>query len=135
MAPEALTGREAVGLLAMCGLILGCGFRQEAVAAAWKIEPSPPIANAPAVVRVMLYVPGGMDAHRTAVVSSAKLRLEAHMPHPGMAPVTADMIERAAGNYESSVRLSMDGAWTLVVTGTLADGRRITKQMEVTAVR
>jgi len=83
----------------------------------------------------MLYVPGGMDAEATTVVSSAKLRLEAHMPHPGMAPLTTDMVERSAGNYESSVRLSMDGAWTLVVNGTLVDGRRITKQMEVTAVR
>jgi hypothetical protein len=66
-------------------------------------------------------------------VKGASLRLEAHMSHPGMAPVVADLIERD-GIYESRVQLTMAGPWVIVASGELADGRRIVKQTKVTAV-
>jgi hypothetical protein len=57
------------------------------------------------------------------------------MTHPGMAPVTSDVIETSGGRYESRVRLSMAGDWVFVVSGDLPNGRRITKEIRVPAVR
>ena len=57
------------------------------------------------------------------------------MTHPGMEPLVAELIERATGTYEAHLKLPMAGRWILVVSGTLADGRRIVKQAEVTAVQ
>jgi hypothetical protein len=57
------------------------------------------------------------------------------MSHPGMAPVSGALLERGDGVYESRLLLTMDGEWVIVVTGTLADGRRITRQTQVMAVR
>jgi len=68
-------------------------------------------------------------------VSRARLRFEAHMSHPGMTPVTADVIEQSAGTYEARVRLPMVGDWRFVVAGTLADGSRITHDTPVPGVR
>jgi hypothetical protein len=59
-------------------------------------------------------------------VTGARLRIEGHMAHPGMAPVVTDMTEREAGRYEAEVPLTMAGEWTLVVSGTLAGGARVT---------
>jgi hypothetical protein len=51
-----------------------------------------------------------------------------------MAPVVADVSERGDGVYEARLQFSMAGDWMLVLTGELADGRRITKQLEVPGV-
>jgi hypothetical protein len=51
-----------------------------------------------------------------------------------MAPVVAHVSERGDGVYEARMQFTMTGDWTLVLTGELSDGRRITKQLEVTAV-
>jgi len=89
----------------------------------------PPAAATTTIVRVTL-----ADSHG-APVGGARLRLDAHMTHPGMAPVTSDVIEISAGTYQSSLRLSMAGDWVFVVSGELPDGHRITKEMQVPAVR
>jgi hypothetical protein len=64
-------------------------------------------------------------------VSGARLRVEGHMAHPGMAPAVTDMTEAAAGRYEARLPLTMGGEWTLVVSGTLADGQRVTWEHRV----
>jgi hypothetical protein len=129
MAPGALARRLTAGLLACCSLAIGCGRAAGDVTVTWKIEPAPPVAGSATVVRFTLQHGDGRPAVR------ARLHLEAHMPHPGMAPVTGDVIERSNGEYEARLRLSMAGDWMFVVTGELADGSRITREIQVSAVR
>lgn len=129
MAPEALARRLTAGLLAFCCVAMACSGRAGDVAVTWKIEPTPPITGSATIVRLSL-----QDRHGKPV-QGAKLQLEAHMSHPGMAPVTGDVIERSQGDYEARVHLSMAGDWVFVVTGELADGSRITRNTRVPAVR
>ena len=56
------------------------------------------------------------------------------MPHPGMAPVTGQILERGNGTYEARLGLTMTGDWVFVVTGQLTDGSRITEETTVRAV-
>ena len=93
------------------------------------MEPSPPLAGSDIVARISLH-----DSARNPVVG-ATLHLEGQMSHPGMAPVVSDVIERGGGIYEARLRLTMEGDWTLVLTGELADGGRITKQLDLAGVR
>lgn len=68
-------------------------------------------------------------------VRGAVFQVEAFMPHPGMAPVGAAAVERGDGVYDVSLRLTMRGDWTLLVNGTLPDGRRLSRRIEVPGVR
>jgi hypothetical protein len=68
-------------------------------------------------------------------VTGAMLRVEAHMDHPGMAPVVAPARERVEGVYEVQMDLTMGGQWTLRLTGTLADGRRVQQEIGSVAAR
>ena len=129
MAPEALARRLRLGLLASCCLAATCSNRAADLTVGWTIDPMPPAAAATTIVRVTL-----ADSHGTSV-GGARLRLDAHMTHPGMAPVTSDVIEISTGTYQSKVRLSMAGNWIFVVSGELPDGHRITKEIQVPAVR
>jgi hypothetical protein len=129
LAPEALARGLTAGLLACCLAAIGCGGGARELQMTWQIEPTPPVAGAATAVRLTLHHGDG-----TAVVG-ARLRLEAHMSHPGMAPITCDVIDRANGAYEARLQLSMAGDWVFVVTGELADGTRITRQIQVPAAR
>ena len=129
VAPEAPGQRLRAAFLACCLLAAACGSRAADVTVAWTIDPMPPAAATTTTVRVTL-----ADAHGTPV-SGARLRLDAHMTHPGMAPVTSNVIETAGGTYQSQVRLSMAGDWVFVLTGELRGGHRITKEIQVPAVR
>ena len=124
---EAVAGGVIAVLLACC--LTGCGGQAPAVTARWNITPTPPIAGADLVVGVRLQDAEGSPVPR------ATLRLEAYMSHPGMAPVTADVVERSPGAYEARVRLPMAGDWLFVVAGSLADGRRVTDDTPVAGVR
>lgn len=93
----------------------------------WKITPSPPIAGGATLAELML-----RDSARRPV-RGARLRVEGHMSHPGMAPVMATAAERDDGVYEVRLPLTMRGAWILVVTGELPDGRRINHRIDVTS--
>ena len=95
----------------------------------WKIEPLATRHGAATLVRLTLQDKNGSP------VAGATLRLEAHMPHPGMAPVTSEVDESGDGTYEARLRLTMAGDWMFVVTGELTDGSRITEEIEVQAVR
>jgi len=57
------------------------------------------------------------------------------MAHPGMAPVIAAATENEAGVYEATLELTMPGSWTIVASGTLPDGRRLTRSHNVSDVR
>jgi hypothetical protein len=116
------------GLLVWGCLALGCGPPTAEVGVTWTIEPTPPVTGAPALVRLSLV--NGLGGP----LRGARLRLEAHMSHPGMSPVTTSLIERSAGTYEGRVQLAMAGNWVLVVTGELPDGSRLIRQTDVAAV-
>ena len=128
MAPEA-SGRCVAAALLACCLAAGCSRGDAPVSAAWNIEPTPPTAGTITAIRVTLRRTDGTPA------VNARLHLEGHMSHPGMAPVTAEMIERGGGAYDARLQLSMAGDWVFVVSGELADGTRISKDVPVPSVR
>jgi hypothetical protein len=115
-------------LLAAC-VVVACSRAAADVRVTWNIDPSPPVRGTVTVVHFTLQDQGGHP------VSGARLRLEAHMAHPGMAPVTGEVVERGAGGYEARIQLSMAGDWIFVLTGQLADGSRVTREFAVPGVR
>jgi hypothetical protein len=68
-------------------------------------------------------------------VTGAVVRLEAHMSHPGMAPVLAAAIERPPGTYDIPFAFTMRGGWVLLVSAALSDGRRIEHRIDVANVQ
>ena len=68
-------------------------------------------------------------------VAGARLRLEAFMTHPGMAPVLAPVEEEGRGRYRARVTFTMAGDWVVRLQGTGADGRTIDLQEDVRGVR
>lgn len=117
-------------LAGAAGLLGAACSRQPPVAddviVEWTLSPRPPAVGAATVSEITL-----RDRSRNPV-RGATLRIEAHMSHPGMAPVTATAAERAAGVYQSELRFTMRGEWILLVTGELSDGRRIEHRIDVT---
>ena len=99
----------------------------EAVRVEWGVEPSPPPVG-PATVRFRLVDTAGRP------LGGARLRVEGHMTHPGMAPVLADVRETTSGSYESSLEFTMAGDWVLVVEGRLGDGRHLRRELSVPQV-
>jgi hypothetical protein len=73
------------------------------------------------------------DADRP--LSIARLRVNAFMTHPGMAPVEAVVEEQGGGRYRARVRFTMAGDWVLRVQGTTPDGRAIDLRQDVRSVR
>jgi hypothetical protein len=129
MAPAALASRLTALLLAWCCVAIGCGRRTSDVTVTWNIEPIPPVAGAATLVRVTVRYGDGTPAR------GAMLKLEGHMSHPGMTPVTAPVTERGDGAYDARLHLSMPGEWVFVVAGELADGSRVTRSVNVQSVR
>jgi hypothetical protein len=123
---------EYFGLaLVAASLSSGCGRRHPpgpTLDLTWSLRPQPPIVG-PASLTVTLRDPHGVPLH------GARVRLEGHMSHVGMAPVFADALERAPGVYELSFALTMRGDWVLLVSATLADGARVEKRIDVANVR
>lgn len=117
-------------LAAACGSIAACSRRPSAaedIRVEWTMTPGPPVAGAAAVAQIRL-----RDAARRPV-RGAKLQVEAHMSHPGMAPILAAAAEGADGVYEIQLRFTMRGHWILLVTGELPDGRTIDHRIDVHA--
>jgi len=93
----------------------------------WRVTPSPAQVG-PATLRLFLIGADGAPA------AGARLAIEGHMTHPGMAPVTADVRETDPGVYEAALRFTMAGDWVLVLDGALADGRRLRRQLAISGV-
>ena len=133
MAPRAHARILTVALVlggAICAPTTGCrSDPSDQIDAEWSLDPSPPLAGSDVVVRITL-----RDSTKQPV-RGAKLRLEGQMSHPGMAPVISSLTERGEGVYDAHVKLTMAGDWTLVVTGELADGVRVMKQLDLPGVR
>jgi hypothetical protein len=53
------------------------------------------------------------------------------MSHPGMAPAIASATEREDGAYEAELQFTMPGDWTLLITGTLSNGRRVEHRIDL----
>jgi len=110
--------------------VVACGPTDpaDAIRVSWTLDPSPPLAGEPIVALLSL-----RDSEQKPI-TGARLRLEGVMSHPGMAPVTAAVVERGEGVYEAALRFTMGGDWILIVSGTLPDGTPFKKQIEITGV-
>jgi hypothetical protein len=95
----------------------------------WRIEPAP--ASIAEGTRVLFTIRDSV----TGPVPGATVKIEAHMAMPGMSPYLADVTGHGDGTYEAPVRFSMRGDWVLVVDGTLPDGRRVTRSLDIRNVR
>lgn len=91
------------------------------------MTPTPPIAGGETRVEVTLRD----DTRRP--VRGANLQVEAHMSHPGMAPVIAPVTERGDGVYEVRLQFTMAGDWIVLVTGGLPDGRILNHRIDIAA--
>jgi hypothetical protein len=67
-------------------------------------------------------------------VAGARVQVEGDMSHPGMAPVFADALEIAPGDYRAPLNFSMGGDWEVLFHITLSDGHKVERQMNVTGV-
>jgi hypothetical protein len=141
VAPRAQRQRLTALVILVCSFAMGCAApgcdvhwdrereSSEAVGVAWTLDPSPPLAGTPIVVRLTL-----RDRDQKPV-TGARLRLEGLMSHPGMAPVTAAVTERGNGEYEAPLQFTMAGDWILLVTGELPGGMGFKRQIEINGVR
>lgn len=115
-----------------CLTVAACGRQSPAaddVAIEFTLMPGQPVVGMPAQGRIAL-----RDRDR-ALLRLTEVRVEAHMSHPGMAPVIAAATAREDGTLDVPLQFTMAGDWTVHVTGTLADGRRIDRWLQVPGVR
>ena len=94
----------------------------------WNLRPETPHVGS-ATLTVMLRDTSGTP------VKGARVRLEGHMTHAGMAPVLADASERAPGVYDLPFAFTMQGDWVLLVSAVLKDGVRVERRIDVAGVR
>ncbi|HWY87265.1 MAG TPA: FixH family protein [Gemmataceae bacterium] len=92
------------------------------------IQPDPPRVG-PALTTVQLTDTGG------APVKGATLRLEGNMSHAGMKPSFASAREVEPGKYEATLDITMGGDWFVLISGTLADGSKLNRKVDVPRVK
>jgi hypothetical protein len=118
-----------IAVAAACLLLASCA-RHENVAPHLTIGWTPtPTVGRESVAEIQL------NEAMARPVTGARLRLEAFMTHPGMAPVSAAVEEQGNGHYRARVSFTMAGDWVVRLQGTRADGRRIEVQEDVRRVR
>jgi YtkA-like len=118
-------------LVALCaGAFTGACHRPAAgrgVNIEWTLTPTPAaVGKAHLTLRVI-------DDGRP--VRGARLRVEGHMSHPGMAPSIASAVEGADGLYVADLQFTMPGDWILLVSGTLPNGAAVERRIDVPGVR
>ena len=133
LAPRAgrlLTTAAALVAVLASGLQAAACRRAEQAAGVrveWRVSPAPPRVGSARVEIEVLDESGRR-------IPGARLRLEGHMTHPGMAPSVAGVREPSPGRYEADLSFSMAGDWVLLVSGELPDGRRLERQFELPGV-
>jgi hypothetical protein len=118
-------------LLALDGVIAGCRHgagSSPPLDLSWTLRPQPPIVG-PATLTITLHGASGV------AMTGARVRLEALMSHPGMAPVRADAIDRGKGVYDTSFAFTMQGDWILLVSIAMPDGTHVERRIEVANVQ
>ena len=68
-------------------------------------------------------------------VTGAHVAIEGDMSHPGMSPAFGEAKEVETGRYQGSIDFAMAGDWVVLVHITLADGRKLERQFDVSGVR
>jgi hypothetical protein len=122
--------------MAACLSHAGCrrddhrGRADAGVTLTWALRPSTATVG-PATLMLSLRRPDGVP------IAGATVRVDGHMTHPGMAPVTAEATERpaGAGSYEARFAFTMPGDWVLIVSAALPDGTRVERRIDVGRVR
>lgn len=87
------------------------------------VTPQTPVAGEPVDVRLSL-----RDG-RSRPIAGATVQIEAHMTHPGMAPVIEPASERGGGDYVARPSLTMAGDWVLFADVRTTDGQRVRKEI------
>jgi hypothetical protein len=90
----------------------------------WTFTPTPP-----AVGKARLALRLVDNANRP--VRGAKLEVQGHMSHPGMAPLLARAVERDEGVYEAELQFTMPGDWILMISGALSNGASVEQRIDV----
>ena len=94
----------------------------------FSITPDPPEVG-PAEVEVTLRDEDGDP------INDADLEIEGNMSHAGMVPVVVDATGTHDGTYISEgFEFTMGGDWIITVTGTLPDGREISREFDLKGV-
>jgi hypothetical protein len=112
--------------------LLGAGCGKEKDASPIKLilqEELIPHRVGPATIRFTL-----TDTLSGQPVTNAAVQVEGNMTHPGMAPVQAEAIEVAPGDYEAPLDFTMEGDWYLLFDIRLPDGQTLTRQVNVEGV-
>ena len=123
----------ATACLLLIGLTAGCSSDRNSaldddVVVTWHISPDPPEMGE-ATVTVTLADTTGRP------IEGADVSLEGVMTHPGMAPSMAEARETAPGRYDAPLQLTMAGDWILLLEASLPDGRHLSRQKDLPAVR
>ncbi|HEX7121823.1 MAG TPA: FixH family protein [Gemmatimonadaceae bacterium] len=119
----------AVGMAATVstGACQKAGNAAPPVDVSWTLRPSVAVVG-PATLTVTLRDSSGP-------VQGARVSVEGHMSHAGMAPVLARAIERTRGTYEAGLAFTMAGDWVLLVHADLTDGRTFEHRIDIAGVR
>lgn len=111
-------------------LLPGCQRPATALVVTIEHEVSPlPARSGPATIALRV---SDVSGH---AVTGARIRLEANMSHPGMAPVFAEAKETEPGRYQAHLEFTMAGDWIVLVNLIMSDGRKLEQQFEIKGVR
>jgi hypothetical protein len=95
----------------------------------WSLSPTSPTVSVESKIQLSIRDAAGQPA------TGATVRIEAHMTHPGMAPVIETGVGDGKGQYVATLRFSMSGSWVLFLRGELSDRRMIDRRLGDVTVR
>jgi hypothetical protein len=115
-----------IALLAACGRIQQGAAQEDdgKVGIELEVQPAPPRVG-PATLIISLADQQGQP------IKEATLAVEGNMTHAGMVPVMATVTTGEEGRYTVPFEWSMGGDWIVTVQATLADGRSVTRDFNV----